>query len=264
MVRHRNVRAILGIGFLVSAVAIGQTPVFGPAAPATAESFGPDTQELHIGAAAFQHLNNDSGYEIDWTTDGYLSYTDASFLGVFVAPLQLPNGAEIQNICTYFYDTAPAGAVTAYLEVVKLGYQDLQEPGVIVVWGPIGHDTDTGYDALCSASSYTFRNWLDMNGDGSPEPVVHRLRVDMTETGEGRLALGAVRVNWRRQVSPAPSTASFADVPTDHPLFQFIQALYASGITAGCGGDNFCPNAPLTRGQMAVFLSKALGLHWPY
>jgi len=52
-------------------------------------------------------------------------------------------------------------------------------------------------------------------------------------------------------------------VPTSSPQFQFIEALYASGITAGCGNGNFCPNSPLTRGQMAVFLSKALGLQWP-
>ncbi len=46
------------------------------------------------------------------------------------------------------------------------------------------------------------------------------------------------------------------------PFFQFIEALAESGITAGCGNGNFCPDAALTRGQMAVFLAKALGLHW--
>jgi hypothetical protein len=35
-------------------------------------------------------------------------------------------------------------------------------------------------------------------------------------------------------------------------------------VTAGRGNGNFCPDQPLTRGQMAVFLSKALGLHWPH
>jgi hypothetical protein len=38
----------------------------------------------------------------------------------------------------------------------------------------------------------------------------------------------------------------------------------ASGIPVGCGGGNFCPDSAITRGQMAVFLSKALGLHRPY
>ncbi len=38
--------------------------------------------------------------------------------------------------------------------------------------------------------------------------------------------------------------------------------LAASGITAGCNtaGTHFCPDAPVTRGQMAAFLVRALGL----
>ena len=80
---------------------------------------------------------------------------------------------------------------------------------------------------------------------------------------DGSLKFNAAFVGYRLDVSPAPATATFNDVPVNHPFFQFIEALAASGITAGCGGGNFCPNEPLTRGQMAVFLSKALGLHWP-
>jgi hypothetical protein len=72
-----------------------------------------------------------------------------------------------------------------------------------------------------------------------------------------------VEVRWHRTVSPPPATASFNDVPTTDLAFQFVEALAASGITAGCGGGNYCPDAPLTRRQMAVFLAKALGLHWP-
>ena len=53
-------------------------------------------------------------------------------------------------------------------------------------------------------------------------------------------------------------------MPTSHPFFQYIEALKASGITGGCGGGNYCPGSALTRGQMAVFLSNALGLHWPF
>ncbi|HEY3203740.1 MAG TPA: S-layer homology domain-containing protein [Thermoanaerobaculia bacterium] len=71
-----------------------------------------------------------------------------------------------------------------------------------------------------------------------------------------------VEVWWRRTVSPA-TTQTFNDVAPGDFGFQFIEALAASGITGGCGGGNFCPNANLTRAQMAVFLSKALGLHWP-
>jgi len=77
---------------------------------------------------------------------------------------------------------------------------------------------------------------------------------------------GWVEVWWHRTVSPAPGSASFNDVPTSHPFFQYIEALKASGITGGCQANPplYCPNNPVTRGQMAVFLAKALGLHWPY
>ena len=39
-----------------------------------------------------------------------------------------------------------------------------------------------------------------------------------------------------------------------------IEQLAAENITAGCGGNNYCPNDPITRGQMAVFLTKTFGL----
>ena len=254
---------LLAAGVWASTVAVGQSQGAGAAAPVIAESFGPGVQELFIGAAAFQHTNNRSGYEIDWTTDGYLNYDDESFLGVFVAPLVLPVGAEISMICTYFLDTSLGGNVTTWLDAVRLG-QGGVSPGVVPVFGPVGFDTTFGYDVACSESSYTFRNAADLDGDGYPESLVHRLRVEMSETGEGRVALGGVNVVWRRHVSPAPATPSFGDVPVSHPFFQFIEALAASGITAGYGNGNYGVNDPITRGQMAVFLSKALGLHWGY
>jgi hypothetical protein len=65
-----------------------------------------------------------------------------------------------------------------------------------------------------------------------------------------------------RQLSPKPGFATFGDVPTSHPFHRAIEALYASRITVGCGGGNYCPNDFVTRGQMAVFLAKGLGLHW--
>ncbi len=74
----------------------------------------------------------------------------------------------------------------------------------------------------------------------------------------------SVRVNYRLQVSPAPAVASFpTDVPTTHPFFRFVEAMAASGLTGGCGAGVFCPDTPVTRGQLSVFLSVALGLHFP-
>lgn len=83
-------------------------------------------------------------------------------------------------------------------------------------------------------------------------------------TDDGTTRLLAARIAYHREVVPAPATASFADVPVGSPLHRYVEALVGAGITAGCGGGNFCPEAAVTRGQVAVFLAKALGLHWPY
>ena len=44
-----------------------------------------------------------------------------------------------------------------------------------------------------------------------------------------------------------------------------IDALAASGVTAGCSADPllYCPNDPVTRGQMATFLVRAMNLWFP-
>jgi len=39
-----------------------------------------------------------------------------------------------------------------------------------------------------------------------------------------------------------------------------IEAIRAEGITNGCGPTRYCPNDPVTRGQMAAFLNRALHL----
>lgn len=39
-----------------------------------------------------------------------------------------------------------------------------------------------------------------------------------------------------------------------------IEALASAGITTGCGATTYCPNQPVTRGQIATFLDRALDL----
>jgi hypothetical protein len=57
--------------------------------------------------------------------------------------------------------------------------------------------------------------------------------------------------------SPPPPTGVFADVPIGSPFAPWVEQLWRDGVTAGCGGGNYCPLASVTRAQMAVFLTKA-------
>ena len=59
------------------------------------------------------------------------------------------------------------------------------------------------------------------------------------------------------------SSATFDDVSLSYWAWSYIQTLYSSGITGGCSTSPllYCPEDPVTRAQMAVFLEK--GLHYP-
>ena len=62
-----------------------------------------------------------------------------------------------------------------------------------------------------------------------------------------------------------PGSASgtiFADIPSTHPHAVWIERLYQYGISLGCSTSprNYCPNASVTRAQMAMFLTRAFSL----
>ncbi len=52
-------------------------------------------------------------------------------------------------------------------------------------------------------------------------------------------------------------TTDFLDVPPSHIFHDYVLAILRNGVSAGCGGGNYCPTNFVTRAQMAVFLLKA-------
>ncbi|HEY7113086.1 MAG TPA: S8 family serine peptidase [Thermoanaerobaculia bacterium] len=59
---------------------------------------------------------------------------------------------------------------------------------------------------------------------------------------------------------PAAKGNVFADVPLGTFLGSWIEELAVEGVTSGCGGGRFCPSSPVSRGEMAAFLSRAFSL----
>ncbi|HPC83319.1 MAG TPA: S-layer homology domain-containing protein [Thermoanaerobaculaceae bacterium] len=53
-------------------------------------------------------------------------------------------------------------------------------------------------------------------------------------------------------------TSVFTDVPPTDGGCKFIHYILTYGITAGCSPNQYCPSQPVTRWQMAVFLSVAM------
>ena len=61
----------------------------------------------------------------------------------------------------------------------------------------------------------------------------------------------------------APPTATgtmFTDVAADYWAASWIEQLATEGITSGCGNGNYCPDTPVTRAQMAVFLVNVFNI----
>jgi len=75
-----------------------------------------------------------------------------------------------------------------------------------------------------------------------------------------QMAVFLLKAEYGFAYSPPPCAGVFADVacmPTPAFAADWIEQLAAEGITGGCGGGNFCPAAPVSREQMAVFLLKS-------
>jgi IPT/TIG domain/S-layer homology domain len=107
----------------------------------------------------------------------------------------------------------------------------------------------------------TFANWIEAlaaegitggcgGGNFCPTNPVRR----------DQMAVFLLKAEHGPAYAPPTCTGIFPDVPCPSQFANWIERLNAEGITGGCGGGNYCPGNPNTRGQMAVFLVKTFGL----
>jgi hypothetical protein len=251
MVPRRRVRLffVVPILGLLYGGALGQDMPSPNRLPTTREvpnTFGTDVYTVTtVPAVAFYPENSDRAYytSANW---GRFPLTNSDVIN-FYAALDLPAGAVIDYIGLNSATDTPfvVGAELVRRNVVG---------GLNVIGGidSTVHDWGTDFNGA-SPIGYTW-------GGASGEALILHVQI---ANNVSQQFFGWVEIWWKRSVSPAPGFVTFNDVPTNHPFFQFVEALAASGITGGCGNGNYCPDNPVTRGQMAVFLAKALGLQWP-
>jgi hypothetical protein len=145
-----------------------------------------------------------------------------------------------------FNKTAPAGPYAFTNPTLSWGassgaaiYEycyDISNNGVCdASWISVGASTSAGLSALANNRAYYWQVRAT-NGDG-------------TTLADGGTWWSFTARNQR-----------FADVPIDHSLWAYIEAMYSSGITTGCGVSPliYCPENPVTRASMAVFLLRAM------
>jgi hypothetical protein len=90
------------------------------------------------------------------------------------------------------------------------------------------------------------------NGNYCPDAPVTR----------AEMAIFLLRSKHGASYSPPAvgGSTGFTDVPTSYWAAAWIKQLVAEGITTGCGTGTYCPDSPVTRAQMAVFLVRTFGL----
>ena len=172
-------------------------------------------------------------------------------LSFFFASPTVPPGALLQDLEFDFCNSQPMGGSSILLLLYDASAANSNLSLLAQVTGAANQGCTTAFADL-SGLNYTVDN------------VQHRLLLETAfgPNGDSTTSFSGVIVGYRLQVSPAPVLPTFADVPATDPAYQYVEALAASGITGGCGNGDFCPDAVVTRRQMAVFLAKALGLQW--
>jgi len=199
-----------------------------------------------IGAAEFTPANSrtawDSSHSFVWSDD---------LGGLFHASGHVPKGALLTFFVLDYCDKEIGGTVEAFL-YTSSHTDPLNSTTLSHLISTAQSSCTSAFEDL-TAKNLTFNPNTD---DLYVEVQTHASFIDNSFSG--------VSIFYQLQVSPAPATATFADVPTNHPYFKFIEALASSGITKGCGpGPIFCPGQTITRQEVATWIARALGLDWP-
>jgi len=143
------------------------------------------------------------------------------------------------------------GAIFRFAADTLLSIESLTPDSGPAVGGTAIVVTGTRFDATAAVS---------IGGTTVTASVDDAQHISTTSPGATPGSVGAVAISKSGGDSVALLDgwfADFLDVDGTHPLHDFVESIVRAGITAGCGGGNYCAGAPVTRAQMAAFLLKA-------
>ncbi len=256
-------RVLLAASISGAAAALTAQEPGRPQAPLRPQTYGGSAVSyVRVPAFEFSPINSGVGVAVG---PGLTRYTTNCFSTCLTAPLHLPSGAKLVYLELDSIDTNAIEYAEGQLWVCDPFMTNCtHHPSA----GAGSADCLSGGGWICSGGSYAGGASIEP-ADLTPDGIVVDNQNESytlfasSSSFDGSTAIAGMLVGYVLQVSPPPASPTFADVPVSSPQFAFVEALVAAGITAGCGGGNYCPNNPVTRGQMAVFLAKALGLQWP-
>jgi hypothetical protein len=112
-------------------------------------------------------------------------------------------------------------------------------------------------DVTCPSQ---YADWIEqLSNEGITDGCAPALYCPDNPVTRAQMSVFLLKTEHGSGYLPPACTSLFNDVPCPSLYAAWIQQLYNEGITGGCGGNDYCPDASVTRGQMAVFLVKTLG-----
>jgi hypothetical protein len=175
-------------------------------------------------------------------------------------------GYEIHNAHDFFGAPVVTGTYTGATIAIPMTGLSVAAP---VDWAaPL--PTGPEFGAFIVTATLPPGEFYDVPQTDPFHDVIHTIAIDGITAGCGggnycphdpvsraQMAVFLLKSEHGASYAPPPATGSvFGDVPQSAFAADWIEQISAEGITAGCGGGDYCPDALVSRAQMAVFLLK--------
>jgi len=229
-------------------------------------SAGEKLQTLFLGAQSFKPakgaecLDFKEQREVFWSDSGECRDENQNY--PLTSTIRLPSGARFVNAELLTYDNDRRDPYTIKCEINREDWNDAEvtQDAFTRILATLSTDPDNNGPGYTTSGKISVQERIK-NTDYWYQAVC--FLGDQVRAQGVDLRLFGIRIAYRLQVNdnlPNP----FSDIGHLNDRFQnAIAAMNASGITNGCGPGLYCPDAPVTRGEMAVFFAEALGLYWP-
>jgi hypothetical protein len=155
--------------------------------------------------------------------------------GAYSMSISLPDTRPATHWDAQFTETLDVQYVLPYRHILHVGDSFPDVPRSNIFYRYIENVLHHGITAGCGSGNYC------------PDSSVTR----------AQMAVFLLKSKHGSAFVPPPCGGAFADVICPSQFADWIEELFNEGITGGCGGGNYCPDNPVTRAQMAVFLLKA-------
>ena len=205
---------------------------------------------LHQAQLVFQ---NSSPYALDAVPVNFtVRFADVPDSNQFQAYIYGAAGAGIMTGCGGV-DFCPNGVVT---RADMAGYIGRAVNGADFLGTPYQNSFD---DVTQQSSNANYIQWLvDQSITAGCGTDIYCPDQSVTRA---QMAVFIVKAVEGSTFVPPACTGVFNDVPCPGGFaVDFIEYLASTGVTAGCGDGNYCPDANISNGQMAVFLVKAFNI----